>query len=41
MANASVRAAAVAGSFYPADPNTLHMQLVEMLGAALPLETLV
>lgn len=40
MANASVRAAAVAGSFYPADPNTLHMQLVEMLGAALPLETL-
>lgn len=40
MANASVRAAAVAGSFYPADPDTLHMQLTEMLGAAMPLETL-
>lgn len=40
MANASVRAPAVAGSFYPADPETLHMQLAEMLGAAIPLETL-
>lgn len=39
MATASIRPAAVAGCFYPADPQVLRAQIVEMLAAALPLET--
>ena len=38
MATASIRPAAVAGCFYPADPQVLRAQIVEMLAAALPLE---
>lgn len=38
MANASVRPAAVAGQFYPADERVLRIQLAEMLASAVPLE---
>ena len=40
MANASIRPAAVAGHFYPSDPRVLRLQLTEMLGNAVPLESL-
>ncbi|QID17819.1 AmmeMemoRadiSam system protein B [Nitrogeniibacter mangrovi] len=39
MANASVRPAAVAGAFYPADPRALSTMIGDMLSAAVPLET--
>lgn len=39
MATASIRPAAVAGYFYPADPHVLRAQISEMLGAAVALET--
>jgi len=38
MAIASLRPAAVAGSFYPDDPRVLRAQIDRMLAAALPLE---
>ncbi len=38
MAIASVRPAALAGQFYPANERVLRMQITEMLAAALPLE---
>lgn len=39
MATASIRPAAVAGLFYPDDPQVLQAQLGEMLAAAMPLES--
>lgn len=39
MASASIRRAAVAGSFYPDDPRVLHTQVAEMLALALPPES--
>ena len=36
MASASIRPAAVAGQFYPADVHHLQLQIKEMLSAALP-----
>lgn len=39
MATASIRPAAVAGQFYPNDPQVLQAQIGEMLSAAVPLET--
>lgn len=41
MAIASVRPAAVAGSFYPGDHRVLRTQLAEMLSAAVPLESVI
>lgn len=41
MAIASIRPAAVAGQFYPADERVLRTQLGEMLTAAVPLESVV
>lgn len=38
MASASIRPAAVAGFFYPADPRILQAQIAEMLTSAVPLE---
>ena len=38
MAIASIRPAAVAGQFYPADERVLRMQLSELLASAVPLE---
>jgi AmmeMemoRadiSam system protein B len=38
MAHASQRPPAVAGLFYPADPNSLHAQVAGFLSAALPAE---
>lgn len=38
MANASVRAPAVAGSFYPADPRVLQSMIGDMLTRSVPLE---
>lgn len=38
MAIASIRPAAVAGTFYPGDPRVLRAQISEMLSAAMPLE---
>ncbi|MBW7860342.1 MAG: AmmeMemoRadiSam system protein B [Rhodocyclaceae bacterium] len=35
MASASVRPAAVAGLFYPADPRVLHAQIGDLIGAAM------
>ena len=39
MANASIRPAAVAGAFYPADPRTLQALIGDLLTTALPMET--
>lgn len=39
MATASIRPAAVAGYFYPDDPQVLQAQIGEMLSTAVPLET--
>lgn len=38
MATASIRPAAVAGQFYPDDPQLLQAQISELLSAAVPLE---
>ena len=38
MASASIRPAAVAGQFYPADGRHLQLQITEMLSAAAPLD---
>lgn len=38
MASVSIRPAAVAGFFYPADPRILQTQIAEMLMSAVPLE---
>lgn len=39
MATASIRPAAVAGYFYPDDPQVLNAQIGEMLSSAIPLES--
>jgi AmmeMemoRadiSam system protein B len=40
MTSPSVRRAAVAGSFYPADPRALHAAVGELLACAVPLESI-